>query len=210
MATAQKKATAKRKTATRKKAPAKKAAAKKAAVKKAAAKKAVAKKAPAKKAAARKAPAKKKAAKKAPRKAAAKRAPARKKAAVGRPAKATMTLRDRVEASRDFDGDVVDSARLKAKELAHQEQVLARKAELAARAEIDKARAHDPRRYQGIHDPAENLPASQVHVECSDCHNPHYVAQEPQSGPYRPIGATLRGVPGVSMGSRSCLRSTMT
>ncbi len=70
-------------------------------------------------------------------------------------------------------------------------------------AELDKPSAHDPRRYEGIHDPAETRAGDRPHVECTDCHNPHAVAAEPAraaagSGPA--IGRTMRKVAGVALG----------
>ncbi len=70
------------------------------------------------------------------------------------------------------------------------------------RAELDKFSAHDPRRYQGLHDPAELSGAERPHVECSDCHNPHAVRGAAFGG--RPmlgaVGATTERVRGVSAG----------
>ncbi len=66
--------------------------------------------------------------------------------------------------------------------------------------EIDKYSAHDPRRYDGIHDAAENLASQQDHVECADCHNPHAVSAPTQTGGYVSIGATLIMSSGVSQG----------
>lgn len=68
------------------------------------------------------------------------------------------------------------------------------------RAELDKLSSHDPRRYQGLHDPTEDRPGDRPHVECADCHNAHAVSAEPQQGRYVPIGATLAKVPGVDIG----------
>jgi predicted CXXCH cytochrome family protein len=68
------------------------------------------------------------------------------------------------------------------------------------RAELDKFSAHDPRAYQGLHDPTETDTGERRHVECTDCHNPHAVsAQLPYVG-YLPIGATLVGARGLSSG----------
>ncbi len=67
-------------------------------------------------------------------------------------------------------------------------------------AEIDKLSVHDPRRYLGEHDPVETPSGAGVHVECADCHNPH-AATSPTGGPaYVPIGPTLTGVRGVTLG----------
>ncbi len=75
-------------------------------------------------------------------------------------------------------------------------------------AEIRKPSAHDPRRYFGEHDPAESRPVSRMHVECSDCHNPHAAMAE-KSGfrGYKPIGATLSRVKGVSVSGATLERA---
>jgi predicted CXXCH cytochrome family protein len=67
-------------------------------------------------------------------------------------------------------------------------------------AELNKASAHDPRRYLHLHDPVEPVNSTRPHVECSDCHNGHAVAPEPAAPGYIPIGATLQQVRGVSSG----------
>jgi predicted CXXCH cytochrome family protein len=66
-------------------------------------------------------------------------------------------------------------------------------------AEIDKFSAHDPRRYSSAHDPEEAQLGSQPHVECSDCHNPHAVTPQALSVGSIAIGATMAGVPGVTI-----------
>jgi predicted CXXCH cytochrome family protein len=66
-------------------------------------------------------------------------------------------------------------------------------------AELDKPSGHDPRLYVGIHDPTETLARSKPHVECADCHNPHAVTSPIDQG-YVSIGATMRRVPGVTLG----------
>jgi len=68
------------------------------------------------------------------------------------------------------------------------------------RAEINKLAAHDPRRYEGRHDPTETTLSGGPHVECADCHNPHAASREVRTGTYTPIGATLAKVPGVNQG----------
>ncbi len=74
-----------------------------------------------------------------------------------------------------------------------------RVAQFDMRSELDKFSAHDPRLYTGIHDPMETLGGAQPHVECSDCHNPHAAAASSDQD-YIPIGATMRGVWGISSG----------
>jgi predicted CXXCH cytochrome family protein len=70
-------------------------------------------------------------------------------------------------------------------------------------AELNKLSGHDPRLYLGVHDPAEIGPGSQLHVECSDCHNPHAVVGEPRRIPNATIGATMYKVPGLTIGGAS-------
>jgi predicted CXXCH cytochrome family protein len=67
-------------------------------------------------------------------------------------------------------------------------------------AEINKFSAHDPRLYEGVHDPVETPSVDQPHVECFDCHNPHAVSAQPPPLGYIPIGATLSKVAGVTSG----------
>ncbi len=67
------------------------------------------------------------------------------------------------------------------------------------RAEIDKFVSHDPRRYDGRHDPRETQAGGNPHVECADCHNAHAVSPQPITVGYVPIGATLAEVPGVTI-----------
>ncbi len=66
-------------------------------------------------------------------------------------------------------------------------------------AELDKFSAHDTRRYLNVHDLAESHLATEVHVECTDCHNPHAASAQPPGGPYIPLGATLANVRGVTI-----------
>ena len=66
------------------------------------------------------------------------------------------------------------------------------------RAELDKFSAHDPRRYEGIHDPTERAKSARSHVECADCHNPHAVTDEWSRDAYAPIGATMALVRGIN------------
>jgi hypothetical protein len=87
----------------------------------------------------KKAPAKRAAA--APKKAAAKKkSPARKKAtAQKKPAKGNF-LTNALHDASDWVEDFVDSAKLKAREMAAKEKLMEKKAELAAKAEVDKAK----------------------------------------------------------------------
>lgn len=67
-------------------------------------------------------------------------------------------------------------------------------------AEIDKFSGHDPRDYLGIHDAVETGYGIDPHVECTDCHNPHAVAQPQPGSGYVPIGDTLGYARGVTIG----------
>lgn len=74
-------------------------------------------------------------------------------------------------------------------------------ARLALLSEINKPVAHDPQKYLNVHDPAEKSSGgSAPHVECADCHNPHAAEEQTPVQGYIPIGATLKMVPGVSIG----------
>ena len=75
------------------------------------------------------------------------------------------------------------------------------------RAELDKFSAHDPRRYHGIHTPAERSSVDKPHVECADCHNPHAVETGGTRAGYTPIGPTLRNLPGVTIGGAPVLEA---
>ena len=44
-------------------------------------------------------------------------------------------------------------------------------------ADIQKASGHKPDRYLAVHDPKEDPSRMPMHVECSDCHNPHAARQ---------------------------------
>jgi len=66
--------------------------------------------------------------------------------------------------------------------------------------ELDKRSGHDPRRYLGVHDPAEQPGTSRPHVECADCHNPHATRRETRLSGYTPLGATLEGAAGTTIG----------
>jgi predicted CXXCH cytochrome family protein len=74
-----------------------------------------------------------------------------------------------------------------------------RVAEFNILAELDKHSRHDPRLETGVHDPVEMLAGTTPHAECADCHNPHAAAPQIEQD-YVEIGATMRGVPGVTAG----------
>jgi predicted CXXCH cytochrome family protein len=65
---------------------------------------------------------------------------------------------------------------------------------------LEKPSAHDPRRYQGLHDPIESSIGVQAHVECTDCHNPHAVRSATARTGYSALGVTMEHVPGISAG----------
>ena len=66
-------------------------------------------------------------------------------------------------------------------------------------AEISKQYGHSVQSFSGIHDPAEDFTSGSVpeHVECSDCHNPHWSNENPSSGAPLVSGAT-EGVSGIN------------
>jgi predicted CXXCH cytochrome family protein len=68
------------------------------------------------------------------------------------------------------------------------------------RSEIDKLSAHDPRRYSGRHDLVETSAGGNPHVECADCHNAHATTPQAPVTTYIPIGATLAGARGMTIG----------
>jgi predicted CXXCH cytochrome family protein len=73
--------------------------------------------------------------------------------------------------------------------------------------QLNKFSTHDPRRYTGIHDPAETWGGDRPHVECVDCHNPHAADQPTEIRGYTAIGETMKAVPGISIGGRPVLES---
>jgi predicted CXXCH cytochrome family protein len=64
--------------------------------------------------------------------------------------------------------------------------------------ELTKPYIHAVQNYTGIHDPAEDFPSDTVqkHVECEDCHNPHWTNANPSPGAPRVSGA-IDGVTGI-------------
>ncbi len=71
------------------------------------------------------------------------------------------------------------------------------------RAELDKMSGHDPRRYQGAHDPVEGAWSKTPHVECEDCHNPHAVQSAVATASFAnttAVGPTLAHAKGVTLG----------
>ena len=66
--------------------------------------------------------------------------------------------------------------------------------------QLGKTTRHDPRYYEGRHDPVETGMGALPHVECSDCHNPHAAEPLVLTPGYVPIGNTLLAVRGTSIG----------
>jgi predicted CXXCH cytochrome family protein len=64
---------------------------------------------------------------------------------------------------------------------------------------ITRPYGHPVQNFTGLHDAAEDVTTGRVpvHVECSDCHDPHQANGDPSPGGSRVSGAT-RGVSGVS------------
>jgi predicted CXXCH cytochrome family protein len=67
-------------------------------------------------------------------------------------------------------------------------------------AELDKRSGHDPRRFTGIHDPAEAPGSLRPHVECVDCHNPHASREGDGFVGYVPIRPAMEQTTGVTIG----------
>ncbi len=62
-------------------------------------------------------------------------------------------------------------------------------------AEVSKPYAHQVTAFQGVHDPKENVLTMSRHVECQDCHNPHYARAGTVAAPGVP--GPLQGVSGL-------------
>ncbi|MBI4682075.1 MAG: hypothetical protein HY757_03115 [Nitrospirae bacterium] len=64
--------------------------------------------------------------------------------------------------------------------------------------ELVKPYRHSVQNYTGIHDPAEDFTSGSVqkHVECTDCHNPHWANANPSPGAPLVSGA-IDGVTGI-------------
>jgi len=61
-------------------------------------------------------------------------------------------------------------------------------------ADIQKSSGHKPDRYLAAHDPKEDPSQMAMHMECSDCHNPHAIKQ----GAAGALPGSLASVPGVN------------
>lgn len=66
--------------------------------------------------------------------------------------------------------------------------------------ELTKPYIHAVQDYTGIHDPVEDFTSGSVqkHVECADCHNPHWTNADPSTGAPQVSGA-IGGVTGVDV-----------
>lgn len=65
------------------------------------------------------------------------------------------------------------------------------------RTEINRPSAHPVQLYSGLHDPVEQMPTAPVHVECTDCHNPHAANATTALAPA--VGGRLTNVTGMSI-----------
>ena len=65
------------------------------------------------------------------------------------------------------------------------------------KADISKISSHDVTKYNDIHDPRESSTFSVMHVECSDCHNPHTNNNIPVQAPVVP--GVMQNVSGVTI-----------
>ena len=62
--------------------------------------------------------------------------------------------------------------------------------------QLIKTYSHNVYNYNNIHDPAESNIISNMHVECSDCHNPHYSSNISANPPF--ANGSILGVKGVN------------
>jgi len=65
------------------------------------------------------------------------------------------------------------------------------------RTDISKVSSHDITKYHGVHDPRESTTFSVMHVECTDCHNPHSNSNIPVQAPVIP--GVMQNVSGVTI-----------
>ena len=63
-------------------------------------------------------------------------------------------------------------------------------------AELNKSSSHRVRFYQG-HEPDENILSAPIHVECTDCHNPHQANANLAEAPF--VQGPLTGVSGMTI-----------
>jgi predicted CXXCH cytochrome family protein len=63
--------------------------------------------------------------------------------------------------------------------------------------ELNKTSAHRVAFYNRSHDPAENILTAPMHVECADCHNPHWINKTSAAAP--DLSGPLAGVSGMSI-----------
>jgi predicted CXXCH cytochrome family protein len=62
--------------------------------------------------------------------------------------------------------------------------------------QMAKTYRHNVAGYNGVHDPNESSLVSNLHVECSDCHNPHEARNQAASAPA--VNGFIQGVKGVT------------
>ena len=70
--------------------------------------------------------------------------------------------------------------------------------------ELTKPYRHDVQNYNGIHEPLEDVTTGSVqdHVECTDCHNPHWSNSTPSLGAPLVSGAN-QGVTGINLSGQA-------
>ncbi len=62
--------------------------------------------------------------------------------------------------------------------------------------ELNKSYSHEVSNYSNIHDPNESSLVNNIHVECTDCHNPHYSSNTPANAPF--ANGFIAGVKGIN------------
>jgi predicted CXXCH cytochrome family protein len=62
--------------------------------------------------------------------------------------------------------------------------------------QLNKSYSHEVYNYSNLHDPTENSIVSTMHVECIDCHNPHYASNSTASAPN--ANGYISGIKGVN------------
>jgi predicted CXXCH cytochrome family protein len=62
---------------------------------------------------------------------------------------------------------------------------------------FQKSSNHPVEAVVGVHDPLEDLPVAEFHVECADCHNPHQLNDATAVAPL--VNGRLKGVKGITI-----------
>ena len=75
-------------------------------------------------------------------------------------------------------------------------------------AEMDKISAHQVRKTTGVHDPVEDYQIMQKHVECADCHNPHYTKKSSTGNKAPFIKNAMLGATGISTAGNTATLAT--